>query len=147
MKSCRGFTLWECLVALIVVSGFTLIVQLALSTIQRQTFFQRDEDRLNWYRFKSTLTGDNLALQFVSQDKQLVLYSPITMKKYQLIYNSEEQLLKLTGEKNGYLPLLYQVSTCQIKVQDSYLSIKVGIHNCEYQMKYYLLKAGEVYEK
>ncbi|KRM06950.1 MAG: competence type IV pilus minor pilin ComGF [Liquorilactobacillus ghanensis] len=138
MKSLKGFTLCECLIALVITSGFILIVQLGITTMQQQTFSTYRQDQLNWERFTATLTGDNLALQFVSQDKQLILYSPVTKKKYQLIYDSGEQLLKLTGESSGYLPLLYQVEACKISVKDGYLSIKAEIHKHKYDLDCYL---------
>ncbi|WP_281164332.1 hypothetical protein [Liquorilactobacillus sicerae] len=138
-----AFTLLECLLALGITLTFTLLVSAILTTARGQLFSEAKIDQLDWERFSTTLLGDNLELQHVADQSASLFYSPVTNKKYHLVFDSSKNLIKLVATEGGYLPLLYNVDDYHIDYAAGYLKITAMIHQKNYHLVRYVLTKNE----
>lgn len=125
MKS-RGFTLIECILALLVTSMVVFLIGLFLHSFEKSDHQTIDESA-QWYLFLRELESPAHQFQLMNcSDHRLMLNSPVSVKYYQLNGKSSHLYLSLQENGGGYLPLLDHVKVFHAQqISDQQVKFKV----------------------
>ncbi|WP_137597497.1 competence type IV pilus minor pilin ComGF [Paucilactobacillus kaifaensis] len=121
-----GFTLIECILALLITSMVAMLIGLFLHSFQKNDHQTIDESA-QWYLFLRELESPTHQFQLMScSDHRLMLNSPISVKYYQLNGKSTHLYLSLQENGGGYLPLLDRVKDFHAQqISDRQVELKV----------------------
>lgn len=117
MKKTDGFTLIEAVIALVVLLGTTMIIQMLVQSNQHMRKLT-NSSTANWYLFVAELESPKHEFELKNVfNQQMCLIDRHNQKRYWL---RENQTVYLRGAKGGYLPILtdYQPHTLQVQRLD-----------------------------
>lgn len=122
----KGFTLIECILALLVTSMVVILIGLLLHSFEKSDHQSIDESA-QWYLFLRELESPTHQFQLMRcSDHRLMLNSPVSVKYYQLNGKSSHLYLSLQENGGGYLPLLDHVRTFHAQqISDRQVEIEV----------------------
>ncbi|MGT2934619.1 competence type IV pilus minor pilin ComGF [Streptococcus castoreus] len=120
----KAFTLLESLVALIVVSGSLLVYQGLTKNMIRHSHYLANNDQDNWLLFSQQLREELSEARFYKVEKNK-LY--IEKGKKILVFGQfkSHDFRKTASNGQGYQPMLFGLSSSQIKADQSQISISL----------------------
>ena len=122
----RAFTLLECLVALLAISGSVLVISGLTRMIEEQMKISQNDSRKDWQIFceqmRSELSGakiDNVNQNFlyVTKDKKL---------RFGLV---GDDFRKSDDKGQGYQPMLYDLKGAKIQAEENLIKITIDFDN------------------
>ena len=118
----RAFTLLECLLALLALSGSVLVISGLTKLMQQQIVEAQGEDEKDWHIFCEQMRAELVGAHFdcVAQDK---LY--VTTNKAIRFGLVGSNFRKTNANGAGYQPLLYGIKTAEIKEMSGLVTIQL----------------------
>lgn len=122
----RGFTLIECILALLITSMVMLTIGWFLHSFEKSDHQSIDESA-QWYLFLRELESPTHQFQLMGcGEHRIMLSSPVHVKYYNLDGNDDHIYLTLLEHGGGYLPLLDHVQKFKTdQISDTQVEIKV----------------------
>ncbi|CAI2654653.1 competence type IV pilus minor pilin ComGF [Apilactobacillus apinorum] len=138
MNNKRAFTMIESVVSIFILSLIAILVILIHPFIDNvQT--DSNENVIDYQLFLKEIESDKFG--FVWKDvsnNEVSLYSQVNKKEYKLKQN--KQSLILSGEKNGYLPMLDKIKTVFFSKSGHHFKISITFLNGEQYTNVSVLK-------
>lgn len=120
----RAFTLLECLVALLVISGSVLVIQ-GLTKLAHQDITQMQDSReKDWQSFCNQLRSELDGSTFVSTDGTFLYVSKKNDWRFGVVQGADD-FRKSNANGQGYQPMLYGIKSSSVNVDRGLATIKI----------------------
>lgn len=123
----RGFTIVESIIGLFILSLISIVINFSILYINNSDKHQRTET-INYHVFLSTIESKKLNLKVIKVEKNnILLINSSINKEYRI--QSYKNMLRLSGNKNGHVPILENVNSAYFSIYRNHLFIKVIFNN------------------
>ncbi|WP_105957220.1 ComGF family competence protein [Apilactobacillus quenuiae] len=123
----NGFTIIESIIGLLILSLLAILINTSFFYINDDDRHQKSET-VNYHVFLSTIESKKLNLKVVRLgDNNITLTNPLINKEYRIqVYKN---MLRLSGNKNGHVPILEHVESTKFSIHKNHLFIKIMFTN------------------
>lgn len=134
-RKISAFTLLECLVALLVISGSVLVIQGLSKIVSAQIQHEQNDNESDWLIFCQQLRNEFSAAQFVKIDQNQLYIQKDKIYRYGKF--SADDFRKTDENGQGYQPMLYHLRNVQISGRNKLVQLIFTFENGEEQTFYY----------
>ncbi|MEY8435360.1 competence type IV pilus minor pilin ComGF [Streptococcus hyointestinalis] len=119
----KGFTLIECLTALLVISGSVLVYQGLTRTLSSNIHYFSSNHQSNWLLFAKQLQSEweNCQLDHATEQKVYVKKKGNQDLAYGL--STSDDFRKTNGNNKGYQPMIFGLKACQVQETDGLVTL------------------------
>lgn len=124
----RGFTLIECLLALLVISGSVLLFQSMSQVLSHEVAVLSQSPREEWLLFSEQLRYELEGAQLIKVEGNK-LYVKKAGKDIAFGQSRSDDFRKTASDGRGYQPMLYGLSSSHIQQSGQLVTISVVFHH------------------
>lgn len=140
----QGFTVFECLVALLVISLVALLINDLIRVEKQLRESNQLKSAIKWHLFLIQLENSSQGWQYVSSTQQSITFKDRLdnhSDNYLIIEGGQKQLKK--RKRGGYEPLLFEVADWSVRESQKGLRLKVEMSDGgHYESLFYQWQQG-----
>ncbi|SFC14019.1 competence protein ComGF [Alkalibacterium subtropicum] len=134
VKSDKGFSLLEVILALSILSSCVLLFSFAISQIQTTRSHIKDERQIEWHLFINQLEHELIDSENVSASREQISFQkfdPVGQRIENITYERRFQIIRRQVGALGHQPILLEVLAVEFSLLEEALSIRVEFKNGE----------------
>lgn len=123
-----AFSLLECLLALLVLSGSLLVFEGLTKLIRQEVAYQERSIEKRWLVFAEQLSYELEGVHFIKVENDR-LYIDKSGHRLSFSKSKADDFRKTNDKGRGYQPMLYQVASAKIHQDNSLIQIDITFEN------------------
>lgn len=123
-----AFSLFECLLALLVLSGSLLVFEGLTKLIHQEVAYQERSIEKRWLVFAEQLSYELEGVHFIKVENDR-LYIDKSGHRLSFGKSKADDFRKTNDKGRGYQPMLYQVASAKIHQDNSLIQIDITFEN------------------